>query len=81
MILTSASSSVTQQVSERSMRSESHNAIRPLKRNNANPRWNPMNHVSEWKTPELVIHSGRDYRLVDGQGIGACSVTDCEVLR
>jgi hypothetical protein len=22
-------------------------------------RWNPMNHVSEWSTPELVIHSGK----------------------
>lgn len=22
-------------------------------------KWNPMNHVSEWKTPELVIHSGK----------------------
>jgi hypothetical protein len=29
-----------------------------------------MNHVSEWKTPELVIHGAKDYRLVDGQGIG-----------
>jgi hypothetical protein len=25
----------------------------------ADHRWNPMNHVSEWSTPELVIHSGR----------------------
>ncbi|ORY26133.1 putative peptidase [Naematelia encephala] len=31
-------------------------------------RWNPMNHVSEWTTPQLVIHSALDYRLVDGQG-------------
>lgn len=22
-------------------------------------RWNPMNHVAEWKTPELVIHGGK----------------------
>ena len=46
-----------------------------------------MNHVAEWKTPELVIHGGKgepisrlrtkldstDYRLVDGQGIGELS--------
>ena len=29
-----------------------------------------MNHVAEWDTPTLVIHSGKDYRLVDGEGIG-----------
>lgn len=33
-------------------------------------KWNPMNHVAEWSTPTLVIHSGKDYRLVDGEGIG-----------
>lgn len=30
-----------------------------------------MNHVSEWSTPELVIHGGKDYRLVASQGIAA----------
>lgn len=33
-------------------------------------KWNPMNHVAEWETPTLVIHSAKDYRLVDGEGIG-----------
>lgn len=30
---------------------------------------NPINHVGEWKTPMLVIHSALDYRVVDTQGI------------
>ena len=33
-------------------------------------KWNTMNHVGEWDTPTLIIHSGKDYRLVDGEGIG-----------
>ncbi len=30
---------------------------------------NPIDHVKNWKTPMLVIHGGRDYRVVDAQGI------------
>ncbi len=30
---------------------------------------NPINHVRNWKTPMLVIHSAKDYRVVDTQGI------------
>jgi dipeptidyl aminopeptidase/acylaminoacyl peptidase len=30
---------------------------------------NPANLVKNWKTPILVIHGGRDYRVVDTQGI------------
>jgi len=26
-------------------------------------KWNPSNYVSNWATPTLVIHGGRDYRL------------------
>jgi dipeptidyl aminopeptidase/acylaminoacyl peptidase len=33
-------------------------------------KWNPMNHVAEWSTPTLVIHSGKDFRLIEGAGIG-----------
>ncbi len=29
----------------------------------------PVNHVKNWKTPELVIHGALDYRVVDTQGI------------
>ncbi len=30
---------------------------------------NPINHVANWKTPMLVIHGAKDYRVVDTQGI------------
>jgi dipeptidyl aminopeptidase/acylaminoacyl peptidase len=30
---------------------------------------NPLNLVKNWKTPTLVIHGGKDYRVVDVQGI------------
>jgi dipeptidyl aminopeptidase/acylaminoacyl peptidase len=33
-------------------------------------RWNPMNHIQNWATPQLVIQGGRDYRLADSQAIG-----------
>ncbi len=32
-------------------------------------RQNPVNFVKNWKTPILVIHGGKDYRVVDTQGI------------
>ncbi|SCV70321.1 BQ2448_1715 [Microbotryum intermedium] len=32
-------------------------------------RWNPQNHISKWKTPQLVIHGGKDFRLVEGEGL------------
>ena len=34
-------------------------------------RFNPMNRVAEWKTPILVIHGGKDYRVPLGQGLAA----------
>jgi dipeptidyl aminopeptidase/acylaminoacyl peptidase len=30
---------------------------------------NPLNLVKNWKTPTLVIHGGKDYRVVDTQGM------------
>ncbi|HEY8087370.1 MAG TPA: S9 family peptidase [Polyangiaceae bacterium] len=29
----------------------------------------PMSFVQNWKTPTLVVHGGRDYRIVDAQGM------------
>jgi acylaminoacyl-peptidase len=34
-------------------------------------RFNPALHVKDWKTPMLVIHGARDYRVPLDQGIGA----------
>ena len=30
---------------------------------------NPIDHVAKWKTPMLVVHGGRDYRVVYSEGI------------
>ncbi|KAK9723084.1 Dipeptidyl-peptidase 5 [Basidiobolus ranarum] len=32
-------------------------------------KYSPSNYVKNWKTPTLVIHNGKDYRIVDGQGL------------
>ncbi|KAJ1802860.1 dipeptidylpeptidase, partial [Coemansia sp. RSA 2598] len=32
-------------------------------------RWSPERHVAKWKTPTLVIHSEKDYRLVVSEGL------------
>ncbi len=32
-------------------------------------RWNPAHHVANWKTPMLVIHGERDYRVPITQGL------------
>lgn len=38
-------------------------------------KWNPMNHVAAWSTPQLVIHGGKDFRLIEGSGIGQYGVS------
>ncbi|MBL8952839.1 MAG: S9 family peptidase [Myxococcaceae bacterium] len=35
---------------------------------------NPVEHVAKWKLPMLVVHGGKDYRVVDTQGIGTFNV-------
>ncbi len=35
---------------------------------------NPIDHVAKWKTPMLVIHGGKDYRVVDTQGLSTFTV-------
>ena len=34
-------------------------------------RWNPANHVRNWRTPMLVLHGAKDYRVPYTQGIAA----------
>jgi len=34
-------------------------------------RFNPINHVKDWRVPMLVIHGGKDFRIPDTQGMGA----------
>ena len=41
----------------------------PWDRADAYEKHNPINYVRNWKTPMLVIHGGRDFRVVDTQGI------------
>jgi len=31
-------------------------------------KWSPSNYVANWKTPTLVIHGGKDYRVPQGEG-------------
>lgn len=33
-------------------------------------RFNPADYVAQWRTPALVIHGGRDYRVPLAQGLG-----------
>ncbi len=30
---------------------------------------NPIDHVAKWKVPTLVVHGGKDYRVVDIEGL------------
>lgn len=34
-------------------------------------KWNPVNHVTKWKTPTLVIHGEKDFRIPYSQSLGA----------
>jgi dipeptidyl aminopeptidase/acylaminoacyl peptidase len=34
-------------------------------------KFNPVNHVKDWRVPMLVIHSAKDFRIPDTQGLGA----------
>jgi len=33
-------------------------------------KWNPVNHVTNWKTPTLVIHGEKDFRIPYSQSLG-----------
>jgi hypothetical protein len=32
-------------------------------------RWDPLTHVKEWATPQFVVHSAKDYRLPESEGL------------
>ncbi len=34
-------------------------------------KFNPLNHVKDWRVPMLVVHDSRDYRIPISQGLGA----------
>jgi len=34
-------------------------------------KWNPVSHVAKWKTPTLVIHGEKDYRIPYSQSLAA----------
>ncbi|KAK4549991.1 hypothetical protein LTR36_002958 [Oleoguttula mirabilis] len=37
-------------------------------------RWDPSEHLANWSTPQLVIHSSKDYRLAISEGLAAFNV-------
>ncbi|GAA5926828.1 uncharacterized protein JCM15063_000380 [Sporobolomyces koalae] len=41
----------------------------PWESNSNYSKWSPDNFVSNWKTPQLVIHGSKDYRLVESEGL------------
>lgn len=41
----------------------------PWEKRDGYQKHNPIDHVAKWKVPMLVVHGGKDYRVVDTQGI------------
>jgi hypothetical protein len=37
-------------------------------------RWDPAEHFDQWSTPELIIHSSKDFRICIADGIAAFNV-------
>jgi len=48
---------------------EHDNGGTPVQSREVYEKYNPMNFVQNWKTPCLVIHSRKDYRLCESEGI------------
>ncbi len=44
---------------------------RPWDQGNGYQTFNPIDHVQNWHVPTLIVHGGRDYRVVDTQGMSA----------
>jgi len=50
---------------------EKENGGTPYDRPQNYDKFNPVNHVKDWRVPMLVIHSGDDFRIPITQGLGA----------
>lgn len=37
-------------------------------------RWNPINHAANWRTPMLVLHGERDFRIPYSQALGTFNI-------
>lgn len=37
-------------------------------------KWDPSEHLANWSTPQLIIHSSKDYRLTISEGLAAFNV-------
>lgn len=37
-------------------------------------KWDPSEHFVNWATPQLVIHSSKDYRITEADGLAAFNV-------
>lgn len=37
-------------------------------------RWNPLNHVANWGTPQFVVHNTLDYRLPESDGLALFNI-------
>lgn len=37
-------------------------------------RWDPTEHLTEWATPELVIHSSKDHRIAIAEGLATFNI-------
>jgi pimeloyl-ACP methyl ester carboxylesterase len=37
-------------------------------------KWDPSEHFAQWATPQLVIHSSKDYRLPIAEGLAAFNI-------
>jgi dipeptidyl aminopeptidase/acylaminoacyl peptidase len=37
-------------------------------------KWNPFNHITNWSTPQFVVHNTKDYRLPEADGLALFNV-------
>jgi dipeptidyl aminopeptidase/acylaminoacyl peptidase len=44
-------------------------------------RWDPSVHVGQWRTPELVIHCEKDYRVPISEGLALFNVLQAKNVR